>query len=107
MKFFTFLSGLIIVLCWTSCQNQKPKPDLTSIDLLEGNIILCSGSSFGKVSFSLGCKYSVRDTFDLAVSLLHSFEYDEAEKAFAKVIDKDPNCPMGLSGACYEYSQTS
>ncbi len=100
MKFFTFLFGFIAILCWTSCQNQKPKPDFGSlnVELLRGDIILCSGSSFGKVSFSLSCDNSVRDTFDLAVSLLHSFEYDETEKAFAKVIDEDPDCPMAYWG---------
>ena len=84
----------------SGCQTEKPKPnlELLSLDLLRGNIIMCSGSSFGNVSFSLGCKSSVRDTFDLAVSLLHSFEHEEAEKAFVKVLDVDPDCPMAYWG---------
>ena len=88
---FFFISG---------CQNERPNPnpELLTLDLLRGDIIMCSGSSFGKVSFSLGCKYSVRDTFDLAVSLLHSFEHEEAEKAFVKVLDVDPDCPMAYWG---------
>jgi hypothetical protein len=32
----------------------------------------------------------VKSKFNLAVSLLHSFEYDEAEKVFANIIDEDP-----------------
>ena len=59
---------------------------------------MCSGKQFGEVSFSLSCKYSVRETFDLAISLLHSFEYDEAEKAFVNVIDADPDCAMAYWG---------
>lgn len=34
------------------------------------------------------------ETFNLAISLLHSFEYEEAEKAFVQVIDVDPDCAM-------------
>jgi hypothetical protein len=30
--------------------------------------------------------------------LLHSFEYDEAEKAFSKIIDKNPGCAMAYWG---------
>ena len=89
------VSSIFII---SGCQQEKPNPELLTIELLRGDIILCSGSSFGKVSFSLGCKYSIRDTFDLAVSLLHSFEYAEAEKAFAKVIDEDPDCSMAYWG---------
>jgi len=59
---------------------------------------LCGAAEFGEVKFSLGCEYSVRETFDLAVSLLHSFEYLEAEKAFVKVMDADPNCVMAYWG---------
>lgn len=82
-----------------NCRDNKPKPPmLSNIDLRRGDIIMCSGKKFGEVSFSLSCKYSVRETFDLAVSLLHSFEYDEAEKAFVKVIDADPECAMAYWG---------
>lgn len=34
----------------------------------------------------------------MGIALLHSFEYDEAEKLFAKVIDADPACAMGYWG---------
>ncbi|MDH3650569.1 MAG: hypothetical protein OEQ53_12875 [Saprospiraceae bacterium] len=82
------------------CQNERsePNPALSNVDLLRGEIILCSGESFGEVSFSLGCDYSVRETFNLAISLLHSFEYQEAEKAFVKVLDADPECAMAYWG---------
>ncbi len=81
-----------------SCQDSKPNPELLNIDLQRGDVILCGGERFGEVSFSLSCKYSVQETFDLAVSLLHSFEYDEAEKTFVKVIDADPDCAMAYWG---------
>jgi len=81
-----------------TCKNNKPSYDLSSIDLLRGELVLCSGDQFGDVSFSLSCNYDTRETFDLAVSLLHSFEYEEAEKAFVQVIDADPDCAMAYWG---------
>ena len=34
----------------------------------------------------------------MAIGLLHSFEYEEAEKAFVSVIDADPDCAMAYWG---------
>ena len=103
MKFLknTFLIvSTILFLGLFGCKNKtsKPNPELTFIDLQRGELLLCGDGKFGEVSFSLSCDYSVREAFDLAVSLLHSFEYDEAEKAFVKVIDADPNCAMAYWG---------
>ena len=82
------------------CQKPQPNPStqLASINLLRGDIALCGNPEFGEVKFSLSCDYSVRETFDLAISLLHSFEYSEAEKLFVKVIDTDPDCAMAYWG---------
>jgi tetratricopeptide (TPR) repeat protein len=89
---------LICYLVLTACKNKQPDPELSNLELLRGDLIMCSGKEFGEVSFSLSCKTSVRAAFDLAVSLLHSFEYEEAEKAFVKVIDADPDCAMAYWG---------
>ena len=96
IKFITVLSILFIF----SCQNKKeePKAELDSIEFLRGELALCGGTDFGEVEFVLSCKYATQETFNLAISLLHSFEYEEAEKAFVKVIDEDPNCPMAYWG---------
>lgn len=82
------------------CQKKasKPNPELASINLLRGELVICSSDQFGDVSFSLACDYTVRETFDLAISLLHSFEYVEAEKAFVQVLDADPDCAMAYWG---------
>jgi hypothetical protein len=50
------------------------------------------------VSFSLACSPEVREDFNLATALLHSFEYTEAEKVFASVVNSDPECIMGYWG---------
>lgn len=41
---------------------------------------------------------SVKKDFNLGVALLHYFEYHEAEKVFAKIIDEDPDCAMAFWG---------
>lgn len=91
---------LILLVSVVACKETESKPNsaLASIDLKRGELILCSTEQFGEVSFSLDCSYEVRDIFDLAISLLHSFEYAEAEKVFVKVIDADPECAMAYWG---------
>ncbi|MGK7392136.1 MAG: tetratricopeptide repeat protein [Candidatus Cyclobacteriaceae bacterium M2_1C_046] len=90
----------LIVFSLNSCENKKPKAkvNLKDLDLLMGEITLCGSGEFGDVSFALSCKSDVRQAFDLAISLLHSFEYDEAEKAFVKVLEADPECAMAYWG---------
>jgi len=95
---FRFLVFIAFV-CTIGCQSRKSAPPkLVDIDLLRGDIALCGDPDFGELSFSLSCALSSRETFDLAISLLHSFEYAEAEKAFVKVIDADPECTMAYWG---------
>jgi TolA-binding protein len=100
IKYSIVLLYLLALFCNLGCQSKKSKSnlELSSIDLLRGDIVLCGGDQFGEVSFSLSCNYDTRATFDLAISLLHSFEYEEAEKAFVKVIDVDPDCAMAYWG---------
>ncbi len=81
-----------------SCKNNPPDPDLANLDLVRGELKFCGNGQFGEVSFSESCSYETRETFNLAISLLHSFEYIEAEKAFVNVIDKDPTCAMAYWG---------
>lgn len=95
---------LLILITLCACGEKSNRAnvsgDLQSMDLLRGDIALCGEgvSQFGNVEFSLSCNEAVRENFNLAMALLHSFEYDEAEKAFAKVIDEDPACAMAYWG---------
>ncbi len=52
----------------------------------------------GKVEFPVSCNKPAQEEFGRAVALLHSFWYDEAEKAFAEVARLDPSCAMGHWG---------
>jgi tetratricopeptide (TPR) repeat protein len=96
-KIILILTGVILLVSLIGCKNNTSNPDLASLELLRGELQLC-GSEFGDVSFSESCSYETRETFNLAIALLHSFEYTEAEKAFAKVIEADPDCAMAYWG---------
>ncbi|HEU0185583.1 MAG TPA: hypothetical protein VIC84_12170 [Blastocatellia bacterium] len=52
----------------------------------------------GKVDFTISCSVPAQKQFNHAVAWLHSFEYDEAEKAFMAVTAIDPKCGMGHWG---------
>ena len=91
---------LILFSCDGRRNQEQFQRDLQSIDLVRGDIALCGSgdTQFGKVEFGLSCSEKVRANFNLATALLHSFEYGEAEKVFAKVIDEDPDCVMAYWG---------
>ncbi len=75
--------------------------EMKSLDLKRGDIVLCAplDKQFGSVTFDISCPDGIKKDFNLGVALLHSFEYDEAEKEFVKVIDADPECAMAYWGA--------
>ena len=93
---------LYSVLLFFSCKSKTNFDGAAaSIDLKRGDIVSCGpqdGEMFGSVSFTATVPSALQKDFNIAVALLHSFEYDEAEKMFAKVIDKAPNCAMAYWG---------
>jgi tetratricopeptide (TPR) repeat protein len=50
------------------------------------------------VDFAVSCSPAAQERFGRAVALLHSFWYDEAEKAFTDVTRLDSSCVMGHWG---------
>jgi hypothetical protein len=52
----------------------------------------------GTVRFEISCAASERAAFNRAVALLHSFAYDDADKAFASVAERDPTCAIAHWG---------
>ena len=86
-----------------SCKSKNETQTLAaaSLDLKRGDIISCGpqqGESFGTASFDATVPAALQQDFNTGIALLHSFEYDEAEKMFAKVIDKEPTCAMAYWG---------
>ena len=102
----THLNKLIfvfsILIFFSSCNNKKSNslqsPIFANIELNRGDLLLCGDPNFGEVSFSLSCSYEMRETFNLGLTLIHSFEYAEAEKAFVSILDQDPECLMAYWG---------
>lgn len=99
------LKSVLVAFIMLSCsgkQNQDQlAEELKSLDLKRGEITLCGSGQdqFGTVAFGTSCSEKVSANFNLATALLHSFEYTEAEKVFAKVIDEDPECVFAYWGA--------
>ncbi len=52
----------------------------------------------GQVNFTISCNPEAQRQFNRAVAWLHSFEYEEAEKAFTEVTVTDPRCGMAYWG---------
>ncbi|MBC7948635.1 MAG: tetratricopeptide repeat protein [Chitinophagaceae bacterium] len=96
----SFAAGLIALSACTQKKTEPSNDEITAIDLKRGEVILCGPpeKEFGAVGFESSCSQAVKEDFSLAIALLHSFEYDEAEKVFAKVIDKEPGCPLAYWG---------
>ena len=57
-----------------------------------------SKAQLGTVHFPTTCAKSVQLEFERGVAMLHSFWYEEAEKTFADVAAKDPQCAMAHWG---------
>lgn len=99
--FVSVLFATAFLSCNSSSKKHIPSGEaITAIQLKTGEIVSCGppGKEFGAVAFNSSCDEKYRKDFDLAIALLHSFEYDEAEKAFAKVIAQDPACAMAYWG---------
>lgn len=51
------------------------------------------------VQFEISCSDAVKDDFNNAVTLLHSFEYPETTRLFREISERDPNCAMSRWGS--------
>jgi tetratricopeptide (TPR) repeat protein len=101
MIFGVFISYFLLLLASCTGKSKDPtKETINAINLKRGEVVLCGppDKQFGTVAFTTSCSVKTKKDFDLAIALLHSFEYDEAEKVFAKIIDAEPGCAMAYWG---------
>ena len=96
-------STAFFIILLLSCKSKNTTTDsaINSLDLKKGEVISCGpqeGEIFGTVSFASTVPANLQKDLNTAIALLHSFEYDEAEKMFAKVIDEAPDCAMAYWG---------
>lgn len=87
----------------SSCKSRNATPSERIIDelgLKTGDVISCGppDAQFGSVDFEMTCNEKVKKDFNLAIELLHSFEYDESEKVYSKIIKEAPECAMAYWG---------
>lgn len=52
----------------------------------------------GTVDFPATCRAEVKEDFNTAVALLHSFFYEEARRRFLEIAQRDPDCAMAWWG---------
>lgn len=93
------LVSFSVLVLLISCKGKNASEE-NELQLKRGEIVLCgpADKQFGTVTFTTSCSPKTKNDFDLAIALLHSFEYDEAEKVFTKIIDKEPGCAMAYWG---------
>jgi tetratricopeptide (TPR) repeat protein len=102
MKASLFTIPALLFLVLPSCGDKTTAPSKEAIRALRlktGRLITCGppDKEFGSVTFPTSCTGEAA-RFNLAMELLHSFEYDEAEKVFAGIIDSNPACAMAYWG---------
>src|SRR5664279_5934111 len=95
------LYASLISLMVLSCKSKNSAPSkevIGELGLKKGDVISCGppDAQFGSVDFETTCDEKSKKDFTLAIELLHSFEYEESEKMFSKVIDETPECAMSL-----------
>jgi hypothetical protein len=86
--------GSIVLLCSITCAGSSRGSGSTTTE-----------NRLGQVHFKVSCAPGVQGSFDTAVALLHSFQYEEATAAFHRIAKRDPSCAMaywGLAMSGYE-----
>ena len=86
-NFYAAILGLTLLARMGQLQGHEHEP---MGDMPMGNI--------GAVSFPISCRPDLKDDFNQAVALLHSFWFNEAERMFTKVAAADPDCAMAYWG---------
>jgi tetratricopeptide (TPR) repeat protein len=94
------LAAPVLFICCNN-KNKTKSAAVNSLELKRGEVVSCGpqdGENYGNVAFNATIPPELQNDFNTGIALLHSFEYDEAEKMFAKVIDNSPDCAMAYWG---------
>src|SRR5690349_7668314 len=62
-----------------------------------------SAEEVGSVQFATSCSKTVAASFNGAVALLHSFQYEHSREAFEEISKKDPSCAMAQWGVAMSH----
>lgn len=101
--YFELLFLGVLLFCQYACRQKNTGPTkelIGEMNLKRGDVVTCGPGEqqFGEVQFKIAGDGRLQDDFNLGLKLLHSFEYEEAEKVFARIIDAEPNCTMAYWG---------
>ncbi|MGB7024109.1 MAG: hypothetical protein WBD73_09945, partial [Candidatus Acidiferrales bacterium] len=69
----------------------------------EGHHHAVTEREIGSVRFSTSCSPSLESSFNRAIALLHSFQYEQARQAFVDISKKDPGCAMAQWGVAMSH----
>jgi Tfp pilus assembly protein PilF len=69
----------------------------------EGHHHVLSEPEVGAVHFSTSCRSDQAGSFNRAVALLHSFQYEQARQAFSEIAQADPQCAMAQWGVAMSH----
>ena len=78
----TWILATVILLLVSNISSAQQKPQ----------------EQLGKVSFPTSCDRKVQPQFDRAVAMLHSFWFQQGEKAFREILERDPSCAIANWG---------
>ena len=62
-----------------------------------------SAEEVGSVQFATSCSRAVAVSFNRALALLHSFQYEQARGAFTEISKQDPSCAMAQWGVAMSH----
>jgi tetratricopeptide (TPR) repeat protein len=62
-----------------------------------------SAEEIGSVRFFTSCPKNLENSFNRAVALLHSFQYEQARQAFGEISSRDPKCAMAKWGVAMSH----
>ncbi|HVO80148.1 MAG TPA: hypothetical protein VMT28_05425 [Terriglobales bacterium] len=69
----------------------------------EGHHHELTQAELGAVKFQMSCAKTLEPSFNRAVALLHSFQYEQARQAFGDISKEDPGCAMAQWGVAMSY----
>ena len=83
----------VVLVIWVACAGQVFAGSSASRAVSRESRV-----QLGSVDFQTSCSPQVQQKMNQAVALLHSFQYQQAESAFADVAQRDPRCAMAEWG---------
>lgn len=95
----SYLTILAIMSLVAAC--TEPEEIIPSVS--ESAALSAVSDVIGEVSFDTSCVPEVREKFNVAIAMLHSFEFDESRRMFEDIAVEDPNCAMAHWGIAMTY----